>query len=152
MKMRLCFLAAALAGCAPPGPVAVHPTAGTVTYDGKPAAGVRVFLVPTSAPSVPLVPQNPSAVTDAAGRFALTTYREGDGAAEGGYQVVLLWPQGKAEEEEEGSTGDCLLGWYDAARTKLTAQIKAGSNELPPIKLPAVNGPPGKMKGIPGKN
>src|SRR5258707_15875435 len=84
--VRGIFLAlalSALAGCGATGPVRCHPVSGQVTYDGKPAAGVRVYLMPTSAPMVPVIPANPHAVTGADGRFKVSTYADGDGAPEG---------------------------------------------------------------------
>jgi hypothetical protein len=93
---------------------------------------------------------NPRGVTGPDGRFVLTTYADGDGAAAGGYQVILLWPP-SAKGGEESET-DRLLGWYDAAHSKLTAQVKAGENRLPPFELPAVSGPPARSEGVPGRN
>src|SRR5262245_10071039 len=82
----------ALVGCSEKH-VACHPVSGQVLYDGKPAEGVQVYLMPTSAPVVPQIPTNPHGVTKADGTFSLGTYRDNDGAPEGGYQVVLLWPK-----------------------------------------------------------
>ena len=104
-----------LAGCdSQPDKVATHPVNGQIYYDGKPAAGVRVFLLPTSAPMIPQVPMNPHGVTGPDGRFTLSTFSEGDGAAEGGYQVILFWPP-ETKEDEEGSSEDRLHGWYTGA-------------------------------------
>jgi hypothetical protein len=140
---------AAAAGCGRgDSPVAVHPVSGQVRYAGEPAAGVQVFFYPTSAPTVPDIPMNPRAVTGPDGRFTLTTYADGDGAAAGGYQVILLWPPAKGGESDT----DRLLGWYDVAHSKLTAQVQAGENKLPPFELPAVNGPPARSEGVPGRN
>jgi hypothetical protein len=142
---------AVVAGCdSAPGKVAVYPVHGQVLYDGKPAAGVQVFLYPTSAPAVPDIPANPHGVTGEDGRFALTTYADGDGAAPGGYQVILYWPV--AEDEASESKEDRLLGWYSAARSKLTFEVKAEDNEIPPIKLPVRKTPPGQSEGVPGRN
>ena len=69
-------------------------------YDGKPAAGVQVFLFPTAAPMVPDIPANPHGVTGPDGRFTIGTYADGDGAAEGSYQVVLFWPESTGDDEE----------------------------------------------------
>lgn len=144
---------AAAVGCEQqPARVAVHPVSGQVTYNGKPAAGVRVCLLPTSAPTYPDVPANPHGVTGADGRFTLSTYGDGDGAAEGGYQVLLKWPEGQPEDEQEGSVPDKLLGWYDAAHTKLTAHVKPGANALPAFQLPARTKPPEAVEGVPGRN
>jgi hypothetical protein len=155
MRRFLCVIvSAALAavGCGKAnGPVEVHLVKGQVVYDGKPAAGVQVFFVPMSAPTVPRIPANPHGVTGADGAFTLTTYQPGDGAADGGYQVVLLWPQ-DAKGDEEGSDVDRLLGWYGPVHSKLTAQVQPGPNVLPPFKLAAVTRPPEAVQGIPGKN
>jgi hypothetical protein len=149
------FLVAGLAaptGCdSGPDKVAVYPVRGQVLYDGKPAAGVQVFFYPTSAPAVPEIPANPHGVTGPDGRFTLTTFTDGDGAAPGGYQVILYWPAETAEDEE-ASKEDRLLGWYSAVHSKLTVDVKAGDNDLPRISLPARKGPPGKSEGVPGRN
>jgi hypothetical protein len=111
-----------------------------------------VLLLPTSAPIVPQVPQNPYGITDEQEKFQLSTYGNSDGAAEGGYQVVLLWPDENASSEAEGASQDRFLGWYDATRTQLTVNIKTGTNELPAFKIPKVTRPPEDLKGVPGRN
>jgi len=142
----------AAAGCdSTPDRVRTHPVSGQVVYDGKPAAGVHVFLYPTSAPAVPAVPANPHGVTGADGRFTLSTYGDGDGAAEGAYQVVLVWPPDQTEEDEE-ARGDRLFGWYSAVNTKLAVEIHPGDNQVPAFQLPARKGPPPKSEGVPGRN
>lgn len=146
------FAMLAVFGCdGKPDRVATHPVRGQVYYDGKPAAGVEVFLFPVAAPMVPEIPANPRGVTGIDGRFEIGTYAESDGAAEGSYQVVLYWPE-EANDGEE-STQDRLLGWYTVARSKLTATVPAGGTDLPPLKLPAVRAPPSETStGIPGRN
>lgn len=140
----------ALAGCGDAGTIRCHPVNGQVIYDGKPAAGVRVYLLPTSAPMVPEIPANPHGVTGPDGRFTLTTYKDGDGAPEGGYQVVLSWPVESPGSEENDT--DRLMGWYDGVHSKESAQIKEGQNELPPIRIRAISKPPHASQGIPGRN
>lgn len=153
--MRVRFLPALLlvaAGCGKDdGPVPVHPVRGQVYYDGKPAAGVKVYLLPTSAPMVPRVPRNPHGVTAADGTFELSTYGNKDGAAEGGYQVSLVWTEAP-KDGEEASDHDKLLGWYGPIHSKLTAQVKPGANDLPAFKLAAVGKPPEAVEGVPGRN
>ena len=154
MKLRTSLLGAALVaacGCGDTTPVAVHLVKGQVLYEGKPAAGVQVFLSPTSAPTRPKIPSNPHGVTDASGNFTLTTFADGDGAAEGGYQVLFHWPPEK-KDDEEGADADRLLGWYNGVNTKLSVLIKPGENVLGPYKLPALTRPPGVSEGVPGKN
>lgn len=150
--LAVVFVLIGLVGCGGPTVFPTYPTSGSVIYDGKPAKGVRVFLLPTSAPIVPQVPQNPYGITDEQGKFQLSTYGNSDGAAEGGYQVVLLWPDENASSEAEGASQDRFLGWYDATRTQLTVNIKTGSNELPAFKIPKVTRPPEDLKGVPGRN
>lgn len=56
--------------------------AGTVTYNGKPVVGANVmFECKTGRPA--------EAITDAAGRFTLTTFRQADGAIGGNHTVVV---------------------------------------------------------------
>jgi len=147
----LAIVAGCLTGCSKTEKVAIHPVMGVIYYDGKPAEGVQVFLYPTSAPGVPAVPAHPHGTTGSDGRFQLATYSDADGAAEGGYQIVLFWPQA-VEEDGEESNADRLLGWYTAARSKLTVQVQAGSNEVPRINLPVMKSSPAKSEGVPGRN
>ena len=127
---------AAFAGCdSQPEKVPTHPVHGQILYDGKAAVGVRVFLLPTSAPAPPNVPMNPHGVTGSDGRFTLSTYGEGDGAAEGAYQILLFWPTETKEGEEE-SRDDRLFGWYTAVQSKMTFEVKPGDNPVPTINLP----------------
>ena len=138
----LLFAGLSLAGCnrAEP-PVPVHPVSGKVFYDGKPAEGVRVFLQPISAPAVPKIPCNPHGVTQADGSFTLTTYVEGDGAAEGSYKVTLFWPAVQMDDEEESDV-DRLHGWHDSVNSRLSIDVTAGTNQLAPFRLPPRNSPP----------
>jgi hypothetical protein len=138
-----------LAGCGKGTDHAAHPVSGQVLYDGKPAAGVQVFFIPAAGGNAHGAPMNPHAVTGPDGGFAVSTFGAGDGAPEGGYIVVLLWPKESSEEE---SPPDQLFGWYDARHTTLTAKVAAGDNKLPPFELPAVKGPPPASEGIPGRN
>jgi hypothetical protein len=138
-------------GCdKPPEKVKVYPVKGTIMVGGKPAEGVKVFFVPTSAPTMPQVPQNPYGVTKADGTFELTTFGGNDGAGEGGYQVVLIWPETVQEGEE--SIADRFMGWFDLAHTKFTATVKGPETSLPPFQLNMPKGPPEVMQGIPGRN
>ena len=145
-----------LAGCSGSdnGPIVVHPVAGKVIYDGKPAAGVVVTLIPNDAPMVPRIPQNPHAVTGSDGRFSISTFAEGDGAAEGGYQIVLSWPgptEENSESDEEMDT-DRLMGWYDGTHSNFGIRVQAGQNEVPTFNLRRVTQPPPVSEGVPGRN
>lgn len=156
--MRL-FLSAALfglVGCggADDGPVVPQRVSGKVYYDGKPAVGVKVYFIPTDAPMLPRIPHNPLGVTGPDGAFTLTTFKDGDGAAEGGYQVVFTWPpdETKKSESDEATEADRLLGWYDGTHSTIYVRIKAGSNEIPTFNLPKRTQPPQASQGVPGRN
>ncbi len=157
MNSRIALVLTAIlpifAGCGQDGPqwkIDPQPVSGQVLYDGKPAAGVNVGLMPIDAPMPPAIPSNPRAVTDANGSFKISTFKEGDGACEGKYQVLMNWPQKSAENAED--TTDKLLGWYDGANSQIYVKIEKGSNTIPTIKCPARTTSPAQSKGIPGRN
>jgi hypothetical protein len=57
-------------------------TSGIVTYKGAPVEGAQVmFTSPAARPA--------TAMTDAEGRFELTTFATGDGAVEGKHRVTI---------------------------------------------------------------
>ena len=139
------------AGCSKSGPeLPGYPVSGQVIYDDKPAAGVQVFFLPMSAVLPKEATAHPPGVTGADGRFTIETPGVGDGAPEGGYRVILIWPDESKKDAEEQP--DKLFGWYDAKHTKLEAHVKTETNVIPTFKLPAVNGPPPVSEGIPGRN
>jgi hypothetical protein len=66
------------------------PATGTVTFNGKPADQAEVIFTPTTG-------RPASAVTDAQGRFRMSTLKEGDGAVPGEHVVSIAeyYPPGK---------------------------------------------------------
>jgi hypothetical protein len=74
----------AMAGCWGTGRPPTYPVTGTVQWKGKPVEGARVVLVPQQPGG-----QAAAGITDAQGRFRLTTFVEGDGALEGTYRVKV---------------------------------------------------------------
>lgn len=143
-------------GCAQPdGPVwnlDPHPVKGRVVYDGKPAEGVLVGLIPIDAPMPPAIPANPTAITGPDGTFTIGTISPGDGACVGRYQIVLNWMVSKEDESDEENKIDKLLGWYDAAHSPLNLTVIEGENSVPEIKIPLRTILPEQMPGIPGRN
>lgn len=132
-----------------------HPVKGVVVYDGKPAEGVLVGLIPVDAPMPPAIPANPTALTGADGAFAIGTIEPGDGACAGRYQIVLNWMVAKTNEDgttDEESREDKLLGWYDAAHSPLTLTVVEGVNVIPEIRIPPRTVLPEQLPGIPGRN
>jgi hypothetical protein len=149
-KLLILLLTISACGCGKSNRSVLHAVSGEVIYDGKPAAGVQVYFIPMSHALPEGAPSNPHAVTGTDGRFTLSTITADDGAPEGKYQVVLLWPEVVSEEVE--SPRDRLQSWFDARHSKLSATVKAESNVLPAFKLPVVTGPPPVSEGIPGRN
>jgi hypothetical protein len=86
------------AGCSSrSGRPPTYPVTGTVTWKGKPLEAATVVYVPVT-PGV----EAASGITDAAGRYRLTTYVAGDGAQAGEYHVkVSKYDLKKATQEEK---------------------------------------------------
>jgi hypothetical protein len=61
----------------------VFPTSGQVTYNGRPLAEAFVTFSPESGT------HGASGMTDADGKYALTTFSQGDGAPIGNYTVTI---------------------------------------------------------------
>ena len=86
--LALSIVASVVAGCSKSDTVDVT---GTVTMSGKPAENVQVTFNPKGAARMA------TGVTDANGRFALSTAKPNDGAMPGEYVVTLgeYYPPGK---------------------------------------------------------
>ena len=91
--LRLHLLVAAntavLLGCCPTSTrPPTHPTSGHVLRDDKPVENAIITFRPVDG-------QHPAnGVTDASGRYKLTTFSKGDGAMAGQYRVVIVkYPQ-----------------------------------------------------------
>src|SRR6476620_10521958 len=72
-----------LTGCPNSRPATYRET-GTVTMQGKPVAGAVITFVPTGEEG-----EAASAITDSEGKYALTTWKAGDGARPGEYRVKV---------------------------------------------------------------
>ena len=105
----------------------VHPVKGSVTVAGQPAVGAFVLFTPVNEVPDATDPR-PRAEVEPDGSFAVSTYGSRDGAPAGEYIVTIKW----TDRDEP----DRLQGRYaDATTSTLRANIKEGSNELPPFKL-----------------
>lgn len=136
-------------GGAKDGPKTV-PVTGTVTFKGQPVAGATVALSPKTAGLRAAV-----GITDAAGRFQLTTLTPGDGAMPGSYGVQIAKIEGAdaaaapavedpiAASQRAAKEGkleplagpeavkDLLPVKYKSPNTSgLTAEVKQGANDL----------------------
>jgi hypothetical protein len=128
-----------IAGCSettvPRGPEA-YPVKGKVMYRGKPAEGFRVAFHP-------LEPWNgaqfaPSGTTNAAGEFAIHSYKEDDGAPAGDYVVTFSWPQeiSTGDPDDAPRIVDRLRGALASPqKSNLRVTIVKGENSLEPFVL-----------------
>ncbi len=92
-----------ICGCFGGGPMPkdvkpTFPVTGIVNIDGKPTKDVQLYLPApgtevTSDQSTPIV-SAPAASTDENGKFAFSTYFQGDGLPEGDYVIAFYWTGG----------------------------------------------------------
>lgn len=125
------------------GQESLHPTRGTVTVGGKPAAGALVTLIPSDASTNPQVSFG-SATCNERGEFTVMTAGQ-PGARAGTYAVTITWPDQKKVDKGKAKTfstadstesADLLQGRYANKETsKLTATIQPGDNLLPTFDL-----------------
>jgi len=97
MKTRLSLVGLALftcvlASCGPKGlpRKETYPVTGEVLVDGEAASGLQVTLTNVNGMDSEL-PTCSSAMTDDLGKFAVSTYEQGDGVPEGEYAVTFMW-------------------------------------------------------------
>jgi hypothetical protein len=110
----------------------VHPVAGQVTYNGKPAAGALVVFHPQD-PAVGEL--KPNARADQQGNYTLSTYSAGDGAPAGQYKVTVILRQ-LVKKEGDFEPGPNILPAQlsTPATSKIAAQVAEGPNTVP-IKI-----------------
>lgn len=79
----------------------------------------------------------PTALTDGAGRFALSTYGDADGAPAGEYAITVVLREPRMVGEELVRDGKNLLpARYAQAKTsELTYRVVPGPNEVPTLVL-----------------
>lgn len=92
----LIALGAAVGGCGPSTPK-TYPVTGTVTLDGKAVPGATVTFISDVATD-----KSAATTTDAQGKYAMSTFKQGDGAVPGKYKVIVAKYQKGAEENPYG--------------------------------------------------
>ncbi len=129
---RLLLLGAvvALSGCS--GHKTVYHVKGKVLVNGQPAVNAAVVFHPE--PPSEKFPERPRGTVGADGSFQLTTYRYQDGAPAGRYAVTVSWVE--LARKGDDIVNDYLPPQYKNPTTSgLTAEVKSGSNDLPPFEL-----------------
>jgi hypothetical protein len=95
LMLAVCF--SGINGCSrQPQRPPTFPVSGTVTLKGQPLEGARIVLVPTT-PGV----EGCAAVSDAQGKFQVTTFSQGDGAQAGSYGIQVTKYDGKPPSKED---------------------------------------------------
>lgn len=97
-------------GCGDDGRPPLVPVSGVVTLDNEPIAGAAVMFMPLAGG------RPAQGVTDAAGKFRLTTFDDNDGALVGNHQVTIT----KVEVTGMTATADGLSGVVDPSQIKET--------------------------------
>jgi hypothetical protein len=145
MKRCAAWLAVAvallsLAGCGPGGPK-VYPVKGKVSYNGKPmAGGGSIAFLPKGSGQTE--GKLPGGIINEDGTYEMMTHKEGDGAMEGEYRVVITQVTAKEPEPTPDGTApppaaaavapaDVIPPKYsDQQNSPLTAKVEAKSNEI----------------------
>lgn len=139
-QVGLVLIVGLIVGCGN-NPLGLQPVTGTVTVDGKPAAGVRLVFCPVNA-SEEVMKQRPMGTTDDQGKYSLTTFVLGDGAPPADYKISATWLSApkQAVVDERGSVGtDRFMNKYAIPdQSGITATIAEDTTELPVMefKLP----------------
>ncbi len=136
VRMLGLLLLAVAVGCGNDGRPPLAPVSGIVTLDNEPIAGAAVMFMPQAGG------RPAQGVTDAAGKFRLTTFEDNDGALVGNHQVTIT----KLEVTGMPATTDGLSGMVDPSQIKetwiipqkysqpgtsgLTANVAKGMDEL----------------------
>lgn len=127
-------------GCSSSTSPTTVPARGQVLIGGKPVEGLSVTLVSGDSKGESL---KPTAVVNPDGSFVLATYdpstkKSYEGAPPGQYVVlVTLTTTAKAKTEDGRDRGRLLDSRYqDAQKSPLRVEVKEGTSELPPFRLP----------------
>jgi hypothetical protein len=121
-----------LLGCGEPGRVPTAEVTGTVTYNGSPAQGAAVTFFPEQG-------RPASGVTDAQGKFSLSTFASGDGAVLGKHTVTIAeaasaepppMPGMPGAEDYKPPESRFPAKYADQSTTPFSKTVEKGENEF----------------------
>jgi hypothetical protein len=114
----------------------VYPVHGEVRVEGKPPTHALVTFHPVGGDGRDAVV--PAGSVDEHGRFALTSYKAGDGAPEGEYRVTVAWFLSSGRPDDDNPPVNYLPARYALPDTSpLRAVVRKGGVELEPFRLEA---------------
>lgn len=120
------LLIAGLIGCGDGGPKTA-PVHGRITYKGKPVPNGSIVFIPKSGPPA-------SADIDSEGKYALKTFKPGDGAVLGTHEVMITALQdmkGRLPEDRTPLPPPIVPSRYGSTSTSgLTAEVKDEDNTV----------------------
>ena len=125
------FLAATLlalvGGCFGSGNsrIPTYPVTGVVVVDGQPAEAVRITLNNVNG----MDPQNPThseTFSDKDGKFALSTYEQGDGVPEGEYVLTFFWGTINPFNMQYGGPDKLKEKYVDPQSSKFRIKVEKG--------------------------
>ena len=130
-----------MTGCGDPGIGAIQVT-GTVTVDGAPMAGATVVFSPDEGG------QAASGVTNAEGKYKLTTEKANDGAVPGKYKISITKHENAADDIPKTADPNDAKS-MDAIYSKLNTREKQKSKNLiaPMYENPKGSGLTAEVKG-----
>jgi 3',5'-cyclic AMP phosphodiesterase CpdA len=111
--------------------VATFPVTGTVTFNGKPLGGVTVTFHRYNKDTEKYV-NTADGLTDADGRYKLSTYTKFDGCPAGEFAVTVVktgrgYYDGDADEKRKVTVP---AAYGTAAKSEIKVTVKEGANEL----------------------
>lgn len=111
------------------------PVKGMVTVNGVPAGEVMVRFKSLAKPEgeAAIYAANPTALTDADGTFAASTYEQGDGLAPGEYAITFEWK--KFDRLSNGYSGPDRLGGQYSDPEKSEFKVTVTGDEEKPIEI-----------------
>jgi hypothetical protein len=125
-----------VAGCSKSAADGVYPVSGTVRYNGRPVANAQVTFHPVNEANRKAV--RPVGKVDDQGRFALTSFKDGDGAPAGEYKVTVVWylaRPARAGSDETVSANYLPQKYASVETSQLSVTVTPGTNELRPFEL-----------------